>query len=331
MKKIRMLFLAALLAVSMTACSDASEGTETTASQSGESSVEVTESSGETDASAESESVTEEESETESVTEPSTAVTIAETEEETAVDVQALALSGQPVQLSDSSQTSFWCMWDLDADGEEEMVAFAYEGEAPYEINQYTLMVNGESVTEAGETLTGDFYIVSMDGETFQLLVPENGASGDYCVFVWAWQDGTLQKIGSLYTEIENLYVKNGLIYCREISQIFQTLYVDMVYELVDGSFQEVKQDLYVMGNTLTLLQDLPTYSEQGGAEEDGPVLTAGSEVVVVGTDNEAWVWLSVSETGETCWVQVTDYCYLVTGGIVEDAQEYFSGMILAG
>lgn len=327
MKKFWILVLAMLLAVGMTACSGVSEGTETTAEESGESSSSGDETAAESES--ESETETESEAETAAVIVESTAATTAETEEETEADPKELALSGQAVQLSSSSQTSFWCMWDLDADGEEEMVAFAYEGEAPYDISQYTLFVDGESVTETGESLTGDLYIISMDGETYQLLVPQTGASGDYSVFVWVWQDDTLQQIGTLDTEIENLYVKDGLIYCREISHIFQSLYVDMVYELVDGSFQEVKQDLYIMGNTLTLLQDLSTYSEQGGAEEDGPVLTAGSEVVVIGTDNEAWVQLLVSESGETCWLQVTDYCDLVTGGVSEDAQLYFDGLIL--
>ena len=71
------------------------------------------------------------------------------------------------------------------------------------------------------------------------------------------------------------------------------------------------------MGNFIIAKQDIPTYKEKGGTTENGCVLKAGSEVLVVGTDNYSWVKLQDMTTGDICWMKVVEGTYdtmLVSG-----------------
>jgi len=86
------------------------------------------------------------------------------------------------------------------------------------------------------------------------------------------------------------------------------------------------------MGNTVTALRDIATYSEKDG-NEDGIVLQAGSRIIVIGTDNKEWVKLQDADSGEFGWVKIIEgtYTQMEIQGKEVEATEVFEGLILAG
>lgn len=222
--------------------------------------------------------------------------------------------------------------WDLDQDGSEETILFEPEGEAPYDMERYTLTVGDHSVTEWGALLTGEIYLASFDQETLQLLVAQYGYTGRGEITVWAYQNGALEQAGELGGTAADLKIEKGVIYCSGNSQVFQTWDVAMLYQWEAGKLQEIPQELYEMGNTVTALRDIATYSEKDG-NEDGIVLQAGSRVIVIGTDNKEWVKLQNADSGEFGWVKITEgtYTQMEIQGKEVEATEAFEGLILAG
>ena len=222
--------------------------------------------------------------------------------------------------------------WDLDQDGSEEIIQFEPEGEAPYDSNRYTLTVGDNSVTEWGDLLTGELYLASFDQETLQLLVAQYGYTGRGLITVWAYRNGVLQQAGELGGDAADLKIENGTIHCTGESQVFQTWAVAMRYQWENGRLQEIPQEFYEMGNTVTVLRDIATYSEKEGYE-DGIILQAGSQIIVVGTDNKEWVKLQDEGSGEIGWVKITEgtYTQMEIQGKEVEATEVFEGLILAG
>jgi len=125
--------------------------------------------------------------------------------------------------------------WDLDQDGSEETILFEPEGEAPYDMERYTLTVGDDSVTEWGALLTGEIYLASFDQETLQLLVAQYGYTGRGGVTVWAYRNGVLEQAGELGGDATDLKIEKGLIYCTGNSQVFQTWDVAMRYQWKAG------------------------------------------------------------------------------------------------
>ena len=241
-------------------------------------------------------------------------------------DLVKRALNGEVIRLSGGSYSL-----DLDQDGKAENVSFSQE-----EVNYsayYTLQVNSDSAHEEGVYIEDAIYIVSLNQKDIQILIFDAGFSDDPMTTIWNWDGDNLIRVGQLFSWVEEISVKNGKIYCRELSNLFQTIYLDMEYKMSGNSLKCIAKDLYPMGNTIIACEDIPTHAEKNSAQENGPVLKAGSEVVVVGVDNVSWVKVKDPITGEYGWLEVVEDSY--TTLIIQDQEVYawdlFEDLYLVG
>lgn len=83
-------------------------------------------------------------------------------------------------------------------------------------------------------------------------------------------------------------------------------------------------------GNTATVLQEIPLYSEKNGNEADIELL-AGDAVQVIGGDLKEWVQLKKVSTGEMGWIKVNvTECRLPDGNCI-DSRYLFEGLMFYG
>lgn len=215
--------------------------------------------------------------------------------------------------------------WDLDRDGTMEALQLEYDD---YE---FTLTAGVAEITQEAWTPTGEMYVASLDGETLQVLVPEYGPSDDPQTYFFSLENGEWKQIGIVESSVGNMRLEEQQLFCREVSRIFQTVEVETAYLLTEGELQAVELEFYEMGNTVTAKREIKTYAEKDGAE-NGPVIAEGSHVVILGTDNQAWVQIE-TEDGETGWMKIAEDSFgnIEIEGEEVSAWECFDGLILMG
>lgn len=304
MKRSWILAMGILTAVSLTACGAENGGADVKS---------------ETMAAASSDAETTEAS-TEEVSTAAEETTQQETETGEAVSEEVKRLlEGEILPVEQDSE------WDLDRDGSAEKLQLKYD---EYE---FTLTAGAAEITQEAWDATGEMFVASLDGETLQVLVPEAGPSDDPQTYFFRYENGELKKIGSVYSAVEDMQIREKQLHCREISSIFQTVSVETAYQFSEGELKAVPLDFYEMGNTVTTEREVVTYAEKEGTE-NGPVIPADTEVVILGTDNHSWVKIQTSD-GETGWLKVVEdsFYILEMNGEEIPATECFRNLILAG
>ena len=229
---------------------------------------------------------------------------------------------------------------DMDNDGEPDQISLEVSDGTGYEYG-YTLTINDSSITEVGYNprIDSSLHAFSLNGETVQLIA--NTDSGDAVLKAYSYDHGEIVPAGIIVCEYENISINGNIMTCsREYCRVFQNVPVVTKYTADRTSLIPVGSGFYEMGNTVTARMDIKTYSEKGAAEEDGPVIPEGAEVIVVGTDNSRWVQLQVVSSGESCWLKAADQSdgegyafngYIEMAGENYYAKKLFQGVIITG
>lgn len=229
---------------------------------------------------------------------------------------------------------------DLDGDGKKEQIIYQIldqETEEDWaEISKISLSVrnsNGEeiSIWQEGDAIHDKCYVASMDGIHYFLIVAQNGLSADFVMTFYVYEEGKLKEAGNIYSDTRELDVYADRLEAYEETYHFQCQPVKFEYHLVNGKLEKQEKDFYdYRGNTATVLQEIPLYSEKNGNEADIELL-AGDAVQVIGGDLKEWVQLKKVSTGEMGWIKVNvTECQLPDGNCI-DSRHLFEGLMFYG
>lgn len=312
--KIKMFMLGVTAAVVLAACG---EGAVMESSKAEETTTAAAASSAETEAA----SNAAESSESESNTAEETTAEASQATTEAAIALSEKVKMGTPVLLEGGTAEL-----DLDQDGNKEKIQFTATAD------DYELTVNDVVTQGTGWSLTGEIYALSMDGSTVELLIPEDGPSDDPLIYVYGYDNGGMKLAGTLATGIHDISVADGKINCRELSNIFQTVGVSTQYKYEKHTLISVDLGFYKMNNTVTALMEIPAYDEKNG-EEGAVVISEGSSVKILGTDNKEWIEIEDIASGKTGWLKLAPDTYsdLEISGAAIPSTVCFDGIILAG
>ena len=243
------------------------------------------------------------------------------TEEQTEKEI----LSGKIKQLNTEDSL------DLDLDGQPETIEFTVEQDPDNSaVSNYTLSVNGNIIQDSGTRMPGGLYAASLDGKTIQLLLPEDGASADYSMYVYGYEDSKLYYAGTLPGSPDNISLHDGYVTVPIEIYHLQCYSVFSDYELKKHQLAEIPGDFYEQGNTVTVLKDITLYKEKDKSKK-GITLKKGSEVTILGSDLKEWVCIKDNSTGETGWLFVIEAHCSTFNKIEAEASELFDGLYYYG
>lgn len=226
---------------------------------------------------------------------------------------------------------------DLDGDGIKEKVAYQVAEASGTE--SYRLTVNDQEVSGEGENLYEYLYVASLDGRNLQLLAATAGASADYSMDVYSYEDGTLKANGLLPGSPESVQISKTRFSAPSQHDFFQTYPTRETYEMADGAIRRIDLGWYEFGNEASAIAEIPLYTDQTGTQL-GITLQPGDKVVILGTDYREWVSIRKSATGETGWLRCLQepgaeiswgYTCVLPDGSQAESYELFEGLIFYG
>ena len=229
---------------------------------------------------------------------------------------------------------------DLDSDGVAEHLVYSGGRGARVFINGEAMSVGTESypMYEDHDCFEEYAEVVSLDGETLQLVLLDYGEGHSFFIRIYQYEQGSWEMLGylpALSYEVQEIDGKRRLVtYGEEF--LLENCIVEFHYEYVDGEIKELPREFYEYMSTwveeeaVTVLQEFTLYADKKGTL--GVTLSVGSKVEIVGSDLKEWVLIRNVETGEEGWLQLNEMhdCILPDGRILEE-MELFEGLIMYG
>ena len=226
---------------------------------------------------------------------------------------------GVVFDLSERAAQETYALLDLDGDGTAERILLRSRmAQAVNEVDhspldQYTFAVNttrGE--TRSAQNLGNSIYAFSPDGRQILLALMRRDEFGQYESFLFRYENGELQEMGSFAQDIREIWVENGQIITSQIyDYMLQKENLRIVYRIgSDGKLAELPTDRY----------DLPEQATLHGIRKDLEVCRtpdAGSEHFTISADHGVYFryldgsrqWLCVeTENSVTGWLKLADY-----------------------
>ena len=226
---------------------------------------------------------------------------------------------GVVFDLSERAAQETYALLDLDGDGTAERILLRSRmAQAVNEVDhspldQYTFAVNttrGE--TRSAQNLGNSIYAFSPDGRQILLALMRRDEFGQYESFLFRYENGELQEMGSFAQDIREIWVENGQIITSQIyDYTLQKENLRIVYRIgSDGKLAELPTDRY----------DLPEQATLHGIRKDLEVCRtpdAGSEHFTISADHGVYFryldgsrqWLCVeTENSVTGWLRLADY-----------------------
>lgn len=249
-------------------------------------------------------------------------------------DTIDMMLSGVPVKLGGSLYL------DLDQDGILEDISLMFENDpytsndtATYYYGRYWITVDNDTLEGGGENLHDSLYGVSLDGETIDLIVYQEGPSDDPVCDFYHYDGSGLTYAGSIEDSVRNLIIDSDYIVKSDIrTNIMDTSYMVVYWEKQDdGMLHPIEQEYYEMHNGLadhmdkglyyaTLLYPLEVYEDMDYDSECYEL--PPQHVWFPYTDNENWVYVE-AEDGSGGWLDLSGWDY-------KDRGIYFEGLLFA-
>lgn len=239
-----------------------------------------------------------------------------------------------------------WCDFNRDGSEEEYKVSIREGTDYPY---TYTLSIGGIETTGNMETPEELPYLVSLDGETVQLVLLDNGPSDDPVCRVFGWDGDNIFEAGVIEARPDEMTLLNGDIVAPVRIDVLQTSFFPLIYRL-EGQTIVRDEDpsrwySYAGGiGELKTLAELPLFSKDDVAAPSTLTVPAGTAVTVTGAalDREIenpsegddplyWVRVEVDETGETGYLLANAYQCRLPGVGMADPASLFDGLIFAG
>ncbi len=226
---------------------------------------------------------------------------------------------GVVFDLSERAAQETYALLDLDGDGTAERILLRSRmAQAVNEVDhspldQYIFAVNttrGE--TRTAQNLGNSIYAFSPDGRQILLALMRRDEFGQYESFLFRYEKGELQEMGSFAQDIREIWVENGqIITSQPYDYTLQKENLRIVYRIEsDGRLAEIPADRY----------DLPEQATLHGLNKDLEVCQtpdAGSDRFTINADHGVYFlyldagrqWLCVeTENGVTGWLRLADY-----------------------
>lgn len=226
---------------------------------------------------------------------------------------------GVVFDLSERAEQETYALLDLDGDGSAERIilrpqmAQAVNEPDHSPLDKYVFEVNttrGE--TRTAQNLGNSIYAFSPDGRQILLALMRRDEFGQCESFLFSYENGELQEVGSFAQDIREIWVENGqIITTQSYDYILQRENLRIIYRIgSDGRLAEVPTDRY----------DLPEQAVLHGLNKDLEVCRtpdAGSERFTINADHGVYFlyldagrqWLCVeTENGVTGWLRLADY-----------------------
>ena len=226
---------------------------------------------------------------------------------------------GVVFDLSERAVQETYALLDLDGDGTaEKLLLRSRMAQAVNEVDhspldQYIFAVNtmrGE--TRTAQNLGNSIYAFTPDGRQILLALMRRDEFGQCESFLFRYENGELQEVGSFAQDIREIWVENGQIITNQpYDYTLQKENLRIVYRIgSDGRLAEIPADRY----------DLPEQSTLHWLNRDLEVCRtpdAGSERFTINADHGVYFlyldagrqWLCVeTENGVTGWLKLADY-----------------------
>ena len=213
---------------------------------------------------------------------------------------------------------------DLNGDGTAEAVRLWLERESDYGQSVH-LSIGGKDYTAALSALRKSFDcpddglwaitdLDSGDGK-LEIAIQDWGPSDDLTTSFFRFDGKDLQDLGFVEGFLcfpsgagDVTLPGDGTVRSYMRLDVLQTWWASVVYAIgADGKYAPVPQDFYAStrdDQRATLQCDLYGYDAPDGTRS---VLPAGTEALIVGTDNESWVKLTLSDGGDR-WLKLTGH-----------------------
>ena len=241
---------------------------------------------------------------------------------------------GVVFDLSERAEQETYALLDLDGDGTaEKLLLRSRMAQAVNEVDhspldQYIFAVNtmrGE--TRTAQNLGNSIYAFTPDGRQILLALMRRDEFGQCESFLFSYENGELQEVGSFAQDIREIWVENGqIITTQSYDYILQRENLRIIYRIgSDGRLAEIPADRY----------DLPEQAVLHGLNKDLEVCRtpdAGSERFTINADHGVYFlyldagrqWLCVeTENGVTGWLKLADYTYEEAWATFNDLMPY--------
>ena len=241
---------------------------------------------------------------------------------------------GVVFDLSERAEQETYALLDLDGDGTaEKLLLRSRMAQAVNEVDhspldQYIFAVNtmrGE--TRTAQNLGNSIYAFTPDGRQILLALMRRDEFGQCESFLFSYENGELQEVGSFAQDIREIWVENGQIITNQpYDYTLQKENLRIVYRIgSDGRLAEIPTDRY----------DLPEQAVLHGLNKDLEVCRtpdAGSERFTINADHGVYFlyldagrqWLCVeTENGVTGWLKLADYTYEEAWATFNDLMPY--------
>jgi len=226
---------------------------------------------------------------------------------------------GVVFDLSERAEQETYALLDLDGDGTaEKLLLRSRMAQAVNEVDhspldQYIFAVNTmQGQMRTAQNLGNSIYAFSPDGRQILLALMRRDEFGQCESFLFSYENGELQEVGSFAQDIREIWVENGQIITNQpYDYTLQKENLRIVYRIgSDGRLAEIPADSY----------DLPEQSTLHWLNRDLEVCRtpdAGSERFTINADHGVYFlyldagrqWLCVeTENGVTGWLKLADY-----------------------
>ena len=242
---------------------------------------------------------------------------------------------GVVFDLSERAAQETYALLDLDGDGTaEKLLLRSRMAQAVNEVDhspldQYIFAVNTmQGETRTAQNLGNSIYAFTPDGRQILLALMRRDEFGQCESFLFRYENGELQEVGSFAQDIREIWVENGQIITNQpYDYTLQKENLRIVYRIgSDGRLAEIPADRY----------DLPEQSALHWINKDLEVCRtpdAGSERFTINADHGVYFryldagrqWLCVeTENSVTGWLKLADYT-------AEEAWDTFNDLIPNG
>ena len=232
---------------------------------------------------------------------------------------------GVVFDLSERAAQETYALLDLDGDGTAERILLRSRmAQAVNEVDhspldQYIFTVNtARGETRTAQNLGNSIYAFSPDGRQILLALMRRDEFGQYESFLFRYEKGELQEMGSFAQDIREIWVENGqIITSQPYDYTLQKENLRIVYRIgSDGRLAEIPADRYDLPEQATLHwinKDLEvcrtpnTDSQRFTINADHGVyfryLDASRQWLCVETENSVTGWLRLADyTAEEAW-----------------------------
>ncbi len=234
---------------------------------------------------------------------------------------------------------------DLNGDDTADEVVFDVEESSDY-VQVPSLTINGVDYSKVFEDNQcyfdypyNQYVILDIDSadENFEIAVQDYGMSDDPVTYFFRYDGEQVIYLGYICDRISDLYIVNhgdGTVSARELMGIFETVRIQVTYELDGDRLVRQMKDLYTVvyesGNTgKTVLRELTAYADMS-LESEKISLSKDDKIKVLATDDVEWIQIE-DANGTICYIHMAAFCTIDSDGTEVDIYDAFDPVILAG